>query len=168
MPITIDGNGSITGLVAGGLPDATITQPELATGVAGTGPAFSAFQSSAQTLGNLSNTKLTFTTEVFDTNNNFASSTFTPTVAGYYQINCGFSVGASGTVMILTLFKNGSGIYKFVNSNGSAASTVSGSGLVYLNGSTDYVEVYGLLVVGQVLAATSSETYFNGCMVRAA
>jgi hypothetical protein len=157
-------NAITTAKIAAG----AVVQADLASNVAGTGPAFSAFQSSAQTLGNLSNTKLTFTTEVFDTNNNFASSTFTPTVAGYYQINCGFSVGASGTVMILTLFKNGSGIYKFVNSNGSAASTVSGSGLVYLNGSTDYVEVYGLLVSGQVLAATSSETYFNGCMVRAA
>lgn len=32
MPITLDGSGTISGLVAGGLPDATITSADLATG----------------------------------------------------------------------------------------------------------------------------------------
>ena len=140
----------------------------MATPVAGTGPAFSAYQSAAQTLTSSTFTKITFTTEVFDTNNNFASSTFTPTVAGYYQINCGISVGTTANVIILLIYKNGSNIYKSVNTNPSTVSTVSGSGLVYCNGSTDYIEVYGLFVVGQAMATGQAETYFNGALVRAA
>jgi hypothetical protein len=131
-------------------------------------PAFSAFQSSAQTLSGSTFTKITFTSEVFDTNNNFASSTFTPTVAGYYQINCGISVATSATVIILLISKNGSTVYKVVNTNSATVSTVSGSGLVYMNGSTDYLEVYGLFVTGQNVGTGSTETYFNGVLVRAA
>jgi hypothetical protein len=168
MAITINGTGTITGISAGGLPSATVTQATLATPVAGTGPAFSAYQSAAQTLTSSTFTKITFTTEVFDTNNNFASSTFTPTVAGYYQINCGISVGTTANVIILLIYKNGSNIYKSVNTNPSTVSTVSGSGLVYCNGSTDYIEVYGLFVVGQAMATGQAETYFNGALVRAA
>lgn len=33
MPITIDGTGSITGLVAGGLPDASVVTADLGDGV---------------------------------------------------------------------------------------------------------------------------------------
>lgn len=40
MTMVINGSGTITGLTAGGLPDATIVQADLATGVAGTGPLF--------------------------------------------------------------------------------------------------------------------------------
>jgi uncharacterized membrane protein YfcA len=135
--------------------------------VSGNMPAFSAFQSSAQTLSNATTTKITFTTEVFDTNNNFASSTFTPTVAGYYQINCGITVSTS-TVIILFFFKNGSAFYRIANTNSSSAATVSGSNLIYLNGSTDYVEVYAFAVVGSALGASQVDTYFSGSMVRAA
>ena len=51
-------------------------------------PAFWAWQSVQQTGVTASTwTKITFTSEIFDTNNNYDSSRFTPTVAGYYQIN---------------------------------------------------------------------------------
>ena len=130
-------------------------------------PAFSAYQSSAQTLSSATGTKITFTTEVFDTNSNFASSTFTPTVAGYYQINFGVSF-PTASVAILYLNKNGATLYKSVNTNPSTVATVSASNLVYLNGSTDYVEVYAFLVVGQTLTAASTDTYFSGAMVRSA
>ena len=131
-------------------------------------PAFSAYQSSAQTLPSGSTTKITFTTEEFDTNNNFASSTFTPTVAGYYQFNCGITAGASATVMILFFFKNGSAFYRVANTNPSTVSTVSGSNLIYCNGTTDYVEVHAFFTTGQVLATGQLGTYFNGCLLRGA
>ena len=136
--------------------------------VSGNMPAFSAYQSSAQTLTGSTYTKITFTTEVFDTNNNFASSTFTPTVAGYYQINCGISVGSTASVVLLYLYKNGNPIYLLSNTNTSVVSATSGSGLVYMNGSTDYVEVYALFVTGQAVATGQSNTYFSGCLVRSA
>ena len=83
---TLIANGAVT---ADDLASGSVTQSKLASGVAGNGPAFSAYQSSAQTLSSNTATKLTFTTEEFDTNNNFASSTFTPTVAGYYLVTAG-------------------------------------------------------------------------------
>ena len=130
-------------------------------------PAFSAYQSSGQTLSSGASTKITFTTEAFDTNNNFASSTFTPTVAGYYQLNCGITNG-SACVMILMIYKNGSLFYRIQNTNPSTVATLSGSNLIYLNGSTDYVEVYGYLVTGSTLQAFQSDTYFSGFLARSA
>ena len=53
------------------------------------GPAFKAYQSSAQTLANTTFTKISFDTEVFDTASCYDNSTnyrFTPNVAGYYYI----------------------------------------------------------------------------------
>jgi len=165
--MTLSGDGTITGLVAGGLPDATITQPDLATGVAGTGPAFSAYQSSSQTLSSNTATKITFTTEEFDTNNNFASSTFTPTVAGYYQINALVTAQATYTTGRAMIYKNGSELKRgnTVQTNGGAFLC---SCLVYCNGSTDYIEVYGFFGTGQAVQNTQTETYFQASMVRSA
>jgi hypothetical protein len=87
----------------------TVTQTMLATGVAGTGPAVSAYESGNQSISSNVWTKVTLGTEEFDTNNNFASSRFTPTVAGYYQIN--------GSINYAT-FSNGSvGIYDWKGIN---------------------------------------------------
>jgi hypothetical protein len=168
MPMTFDGSGTITGLAAGGLPDATITQADLAAGVAGTGPAFSYNQSSAQTLTTTTFTKLTFTTSEFDTTSGmYSSSRFTPTVAGYYQVNSAVSVAAAATQIILSVFKNGSEHKRSPNNTG-AQNSGGISCLVYLNGSTDYIEMYGYLGVGQALIAGAVFTYFQVGMVRAA
>jgi hypothetical protein len=130
-------------------------------------PAFSAYQSSAQTLSGSTATKITFTTEEFDTNSNFTSSTFTPTVAGYYQVNASIAASASYTTGRVMLYKNGLE-YK----RGNTVSTNGGqfilSALVYCNGSTDYLDIYGFFVTGQALVATTYETYFQASMVRAA
>ena len=150
------------------LPDATGTVLTTATaGVPVNGPAFSAYQSSAQTLSGSTATKITFTTEEFDTNSNFASSTFTPTVAGYYQVNASVAVGVSYTTGRTMLYKNGAE-YKRGNTVQSDGGQFIVSALVYCNGSTDYIEVYGFLVTGQALVPTAYETYFQASMVRAA
>jgi len=135
-------------------------------------PAFSAYASSGTSLTSNTATKLLFDTELFDTNNNFASSRFTPTVAGYYQISGGFLAG------LLTSSNNSCSIYKngSVNLQGSGCGVVSGyircnvSGLVYLNGSTDYVELYGLQSSGASVTTFFSQDslWFNGSLVRSA
>lgn len=167
MTMTISGDGSITGLVAGGLPDATITQADLATGVAGTGPAFSAYASATQSFTANAITKIVYDTEEFDTNNNFASSRFTPTVAGYYQINASFYM--SSNMVLVTIYKNGSA-YKRGQQNGTANALTQGtvSSIVYCNGSTDYIEVYGYSSATQSSGSGIDLQYFNGSMVRAA
>ena len=170
MPITINGSGTVTGISAGGLPDAIITQPELAAGVAGNGPAFSAYQSSAQTTSAATSQKITFTTVSFDTGSCFASSRFTPNVAGYYQFNCGVRTDATIASLQASLRKNAATAFaagSFTNTSLFAFAS-SCSGLVFLNGTTDFVEVYAYTGSSIALATGSAETYFQGFLARAA
>jgi len=144
----------------------------------GVAPAFSAYQSSAQTaLANSTFTKIQFQTEDYDTNSNFDNATnyrFTPTIAGYYQFNAGVGLSpalASGGG-ITSIYKNGSeykrgGINATVAGLG-AASVVSSQ--MYMNGTTDYVEIYAYQNCGSTATTVSNAqlTYFNGCLVRGA
>ena len=152
-----------------GIAAANVTQAKLATNVAGNGPAFSAYLGTNQSLTSAIYTKLQINTEEFDTNSNYDTSTyrFTPTVAGYYQVSGGFSLTATGTPFIM-IYKNGSrwkdGAYTY-NSN---SFIVSMSCLVYLNGSTDYVELYGRTEANATVSSGSNNTWFQGVMVRSA
>ena len=132
-------------------------------------PAFSYYQSSAQTLSSQTMTKLTFTSSEFDTTGGmFASSRFTPTVAGYYMMSGGFEVASTATILILRLYKNGLGVKAFANTSPSTVTAAFGSAMVYCNGSTDYIELYGYVNTGQNLnAAQFWRTYFQGHLVRA-
>jgi len=137
------------------------------------GPAFSAYQSTSQTGTSGVATKVTLDVEAFDTNNNFASSRFTPTVAGYYQINGKARLNGTGlTDSTVSIFKNGSqliiGTYTATGLAFSVVSTV-----VYLNGSTDYVELYanGTTSVGSPsyqFIAVGNNCEMSGCLVRGA
>lgn len=94
------------------IKDANVTQPKLGSGVAGTGPAFSAYIGNAQAIGAAADTKLQFNTENFDTNNCFDRTTnfrFTPNVAGYYEINLAAQIGATAQGYVI-LYKNGAQI----------------------------------------------------------
>ena len=76
------------------------------------GPAFSAWQSVQQTGITVNTwTKVTLTTETFDTNSNYDTSTskFTPTVAGYYYITGSVTiVGANSAYYVIgAIYKNG-------------------------------------------------------------
>ena len=167
--VVISGNtsGTIT-LDAPAVAGTTVLTLPATTGtVMVNGPAFSAYQSSAQTLSTNTNTKLLFQTEEFDTNNNFASSTFTPTVAGYYQVSASMRMGSAVGTMRMMIWKNGSQ-YKIGTDVGTTSSNGLVSTLVYCNGTTDYIEAYGLINVGQALSASISDTWFNGAMVRSA
>lgn len=165
------GNGTgftRTTLTAGS--NITITNASGSITIASTGatpgPAFSAYQSSSQTLSSNTLTKILLQTEEFDTNNNFASSTFTPTVAGYYQVTASIRIVSSATTIRTYIHKNGSA-YKLGTDATTCFNAMAGT-LVYCNGSTDYLEFYALFAVGQNASASSSETWFNGCLVRTA
>jgi hypothetical protein len=130
------------------------------------GPAFSAYASSGTAISGGVSTKITQDTEEFDTNNNFASSRFTPTVAGYYVINCGCNVPASN-YGLAEIYKNGS-VYKRGSNGGSAINSSYVSSIVYLNGSTDYVEFYFTDGSSVTTGSGQANSYFNGCFVRSA
>jgi hypothetical protein len=142
--------------------------------VSGNMPAFSAFAGTTTTLPADTATKVTFDTEVFDTNSNFASSRFTPTVAGYYQINACLNMSFwNGVIFSAIIYKNGSqynwGQTSYPQTVGGVRASVSS--IVYCNGSTDYIEIYGYQYAASsnnVVSASSSTVWFNGSLVRAA
>jgi len=163
-------NGAVTSAY---LLDASVTQTNIGTNVAGNGPAFSAYPSTTQSVNNATSTKVLYGTEEFDTNNNFASSRFTPTVAGYYQINAAIYFAGTGMTNIqLYIYKNGSQIFTNLAAGGISVTDfgIQHASLVYLNGSTDYVEAYCYQASGssQTLASGSANTYFQAVMVRTA
>ena len=144
----------------------------------GAAPAFSAYLSANQSgISSATATKITFDTKVFDTNNNFASNRFTPTVAGYYQINayCAFASSVSSTDLFCAIYKNGSsyrlGTYISRAAVGNDGDTTV-SDIVYCNGTTDYIEIYGYISGTGTLAfiggTAPSRTYVSGCLVRSA
>ena len=142
--------------------------------VSGNMPAFSAYNAgSNQTISNSTPTKVILPSETFDTNNCFDSTTnyrFTPNVAGYYQFNAQAQwTNNTGTGYAnLQFFKNGSEVGR----SGLAQYLygMNGSCLVYMNGTTDYIELYALQVTGGnfTLNSASGNTIFSGSMVRAA
>jgi hypothetical protein len=152
------------------IPDATGTMM-----VSGNMPAFSAYKNSGnQSITAATFTKITLDTELFDTNNNFASSTFTPTVAGYYQVNAGLSTSGSTaqTRAIFMLYKNGNPIYSLQDLT-IVSYRYSGGAVVYMNGSTDYLEIYAYInctagIAESGLGSVGYNTWFNGCLMRAA
>lgn len=158
------------------MPVSTLPQPALSTGVAGTGPAFSAYQGTSQTLTSGVYTKIALNTERFDTNNNFDSTTnyrFTPTVAGYYQINYEVYATTTGsmTSFVGVLYKNGS-VYEYgVITSINGSQSFSGSTLISMNGTTDYLELYLQVAGTGTLTATQASgaaNFMSGSLVRGA
>jgi hypothetical protein len=154
-----------------------VTQSKLGAGVAGNGPAFSAYLSSDQSLTSGVNAVLQADTEEFDTASCYNTSTyrFTPNVAGYYQVNGQFSCrGATAiTRFYPIIFKNGS-IFKYgtdvfvsANNNGYKTSVTS---LVYMNGTTDYLQFGGAVIAStaQFTADTNVSNYFQAFLARSA
>ena len=177
MSLILDGDTGVSQVQNG-----VIVQADLASGVAGTGPAFSAYTSASQSISNITFTKIQINTENFDTNSNFDPTTnyrFTPTVAGYYQVNGCVNGVASGVIRAVRayIYKNGSalklGNFADIGTGATAATIMSGSvhDLIYMNGTTDYLELYtwiqnnsGTLTIG----TGDSLTYFSGFLARAA
>jgi hypothetical protein len=170
VAISGDTSGAVTLTVPAVAGTRTVTFPA-ATGTAmvtGNMPAFSAYANTNQSYSASTHTKVTFGSVVFDTNSNFASSTFTPTVAGYYQVSAMLSTNATVSRFLTELYKNGSRAYVFADYAVSGVNNAGNSALIYMNGSTDYLEVYVYTVGASQLYGAADSTYFNGTLVRAA
>lgn len=174
MTVTINGS---TGVAATVIPnDGSVTQAKLAAGVAGNGPAFSAYANANQNVTNATWTKAALQVEEFDTANCFDSTTnyrFTPNVAGYYQINGAihFQANISGQTLVGlykngALFKVGSQMGAMTNNDPQGVISV----LVYLNGSTDYIELWGYKdsATSQGFVGAVTATYLQAFLARAA
>lgn len=170
--------GGITLDAASTATDKTLTLPARTGNVAVDGPAFSAYANSTQSISSATWTKVTLQAEDFDTNSNFDKDTnyrFTPNVAGYYQINAEVRCnGTSLTVFAAAIYKNGSPVSSgiiYVPSGVTAANQVACAKLIYFNGSSDYIELYGYALGTSPSFDYNSGGYFsrlNGLLVRAA
>jgi len=171
IKLTGDTSGEITISAPAVAGTNTLTLPAETGTVGIVGPTFSAYLSSAQSISSSTSTKLTFNTEEFDTNSNYDNATnyrFTPTIAGYYQINAiGRASGTSVTTALIDLFKNGSVLRQLASSRDSTSSsqTLSGSAVVQMNGTTDYLEIYGT-ITGTSPSFLATHTNFSGFLVR--
>jgi hypothetical protein len=152
--VQISGNVSGTGTLTIAAPNTnsnyTLTLPQTTSTLGIDGPTFSAYANATQNLTTAVATKVVLQLEEWDTASAFDSTTnyrFTPAVAGYYQINAMCRVIASSAMADawIALFKNG-GVYKRATEFGNANVMTNGqivlSEMVYLNGSTDYIELY--------------------------
>lgn len=135
-------------------------------------PAFSAYAGSAQSFSAGVSTKVQVNTKTFDTNNNFDAVTnyrFTPTVAGYYQVNAlfYFNIGTA-TSTSFNFYKNGNQVFsQSTTSNGAISQNLTT--LIYMNGSTDYLEVYAFSAVAFTSIASRPDLYsFSASLVRTA
>jgi hypothetical protein len=137
-------------------------------------PAFSAYLNTAQTITASTFTKVQINTEEFDTNSNYDNATnyrFTPTVAGYYQVNGSIRYDASTTPTraIIGIYKNGAE-FKRGNDLGNNSTQAIVSTLVYFNGSTDYIELWAYISAVTAIIGTAGQAliYFQASMVRSA
>ena len=180
---TVD-RGNITAAAGDLIFNSNVNSPQVYNGttwstVTVAGPAFGAYaDDTGQTITSGSQQKVLFQVEEFDTNSNFASSRFTPTVTGYYQLNAQVRLdGASGTgEMMIVLWKNGSEFKRGTNQQGSNIAAnfwaMQISSVVYANGTDDYFEIYVQQGLGSNVSVTAVNnpaiTWFNGCMLRGA
>ena len=91
-------------------------------------------------------TKILFDEEIWDTNSDFASYKFTPTVAGYYHIglNVYHSDTPDGDYVTAAIYKNGSKVtLNRAHASHTQEITCCTSAIVQMNGSSDYIEGYG-------------------------
>jgi hypothetical protein len=143
------------------------TAPEWGAAGGGAMPTFSAYDTATQSINANVYTKITFTTESWDTDSAFASSRFTPLTAGYYSVSAmvGASFGAAETTY-WQVYKNGSSwqMGSLIKTTGDNYG--SGHILVYLNGSSDYIEIFANASANATIGSGGSLRYFAAVGIR--
>ena len=151
------------------LPNATGTVM-----VSGNMPAFYAYSSTVNSISANTNTKVALSQTLFDTNSCFNTSTyrFTPTVAGYYSFYSFVSTTAANNSAGISFAKNGT-VQSYSAANYGAGSGfnngISLGQMFYLNGSTDYIELYYFCTGSSSTSGSGSiQVYMTGFLARAA
>lgn len=139
-----------------------------------TTPAFRLYQSAAQSIANATNSVLTFDTEDLDTDNGHSlvtnTSRYTAAVAGWYFVSgtVQYTSNTTGNRLVW-IAKNGTTINQVGRPTSSTSNTmgIQVSTLVYMNGSTDYIEVGTYQTSGGALnTLTANPSIFEGYWVR--
>jgi hypothetical protein len=142
--------------------------------VSGNQPAFFVARGTTdQAISNVTDTVALFNSVQFDTASAYNTSTgrFTPQVAGYYQININISLSGNSITLASANIRKNTGIQVIVGTSAFAFNStpyrMSGSVVIFLNGSTDFVDSTGYVAAasGQTINVGSA---FSGVLVRAA
>ena len=130
-------------------------------------PAFSAYQSVAQTISSGIATKVNLQTKEFDTTSAFDNVTnmrFTPTIGGFYQVIGQIQFSNAVTVANAYIYKNGANYKNYSNTSGVAYAETSA--IVQMNGSSDYIELWTAAVgTTPAISANSTVTYFQASLI---
>ena len=141
----------------------------VAVGTGGKTVAFRGNLSAGQTLTSGSWLKVNLDTSEFDTDSALTDGKFQPSVSGYYQVNG--SVRTSASLMVQSgIYKNG-----VAEARGNNVNTLPDdrnylsvvSDIVYLNGTTDYLELFGQVTSTGTcgILSDSSVTYLSAVLV---
>ena len=143
--------------------------------VSGAMPAFSAYANGGQSISNNTATKIQFNIKTFDTASAYDNATnyrFTPLVAGYYQVTLNVALNTMTGNAQPSILKNGS-VYQYGNFPNNCSSQpywASMTALIYMNGSTDYIEGFITQFTGSSINLQTSNyaNNFSAVLVRGA
>ena len=137
-------------------------------------PSFEAYLSSGQSISDSVATKVQFNTERFDTDSCYDNSTnyrFTPTTAGKYFVYSNVQHRMSGYDIYVAktmIYKNGSqhcATNTASNTSSILAHPVTISAIIDMNGSSDYIEIFGFIAGhgggGNSFDAGTANCYFG-------
>ena len=159
-----------TTLYGDGQGSLTVQKDGVTIGKVAENQTFWVYQSTAQTLTNNSWTKVALQSIYFNVGNAFNTSTYRyqPTVAGYYQLN-GTVQAQMFAALGIAFWKNGAGLDYGVGlgTSGQLYATTSQSKIVYLNGTTDYIEMMYYQSTGSSVTTVTVDCTFSGTLVRA-
>jgi hypothetical protein len=128
------------------------------------GPAFYGY-ASTPTVAASGPTKVELEAELFDTDGCFAGGRFTPNVPGYYQFSFSVQMAVQASFRG-ALAKNGA-IAAWGSQAGDVTVSSCGSALLYINGTTDYAELFAIFAsVGGTAVEGKEVTYLCGHLAR--
>jgi hypothetical protein len=115
-----------------------------------------------------------WTTEEFDIGGNFFDTTsdqYTPLVSGYYQVACQLTFNSMGDqdYADAKIYKNGSSVARGVTRQSHSATgsmSILTSKLIYMNGSTDYLQCAALTPATEELNGNRTYTYFQAILIK--
>ena len=127
-------------------------------------PACAIYASRVQSIPKNTPTKIAYDTAEFDVTSSFDLSQyrFAPTIAGYYEINCGCGLAAGSVKTYTSIYKNGVEYRRSTTTDGANARL---STLLYLDGETDYVEGFVFCSAAFQTVAGGVMTSFSGSLI---
>ena len=124
-----------------------------------------------QGISDSANTKVTWSTELFDTNSDFASNKFTPSVAGKYLLSSNVSFISAvmdGKAITIGIYKNGAVLHEAITiGSGAGTQAFQVIAVVDANGTSDYFEIFIEHNMGLIedVGGASESTWFTGSRI---